>query len=356
MLNNQFDIDETQIALYLQADFFAEIGNGFLDGRFGLRWLDQETDMAFPTADMSDVETATNSNSTVLPSLMVRYGFAENWMARFSYTEAFELPTFAQLSPYIQYFPDVTDIGYGTASGGNPNLKPVESENWDISLEWYFNEGSVVYGTWFRRDITGNIVPFRNVIQADAPDDNPDLGMYTWVLSQPDNAGDSTLDGWEFGLTYFPSNLPGWFDGLGIQASYTILDSEQEIPITNEIGEITEYDILPIGGVSDTSYSVILAYDRESFNARLSYFWRDDFYDRQEAALFANPLQIWKSAESSLDFQLTWIISDRWTATFDATNLTEEIYHENYGNNPVTFNHLNNLFSRTFALGLRFSL
>ncbi len=68
-------------------------------------------------------------------------------MARFSYTEAFELPTFTQLSPYIQYFPDVTDIGYGTAAGGNPDLKPVESENWDISLEWYFNEGGVVYAT-----------------------------------------------------------------------------------------------------------------------------------------------------------------------------------------------------------------
>ncbi len=356
VLLKQFNIDETQVAAYLQADFFTQIGNGFLDGRFGLRWVDQDTDMDFPDPDTGGTATANNSNSAVLPSLMVRYAFAENWMARFSYTEAFELPSFGQLSPYIQYFPDVTDIGYGTASGGNPDLEPVESENWDISLEWYFNEGSVVYATWFRRDITGNIVPFRNVIQADSPTDDPDLGMYTWVLSQPDNAGDSMLDGWEFGLTYFPTNLPGWFDGLGVQASYTILDSEQEIPVTDELGNITEYDILPIGGVSDSSYSVILAYDRESFNARLSYFWRDDFYDRQEAALFANPLQIWKSAEESLDFQLTWHFTDRWTATFDATNLTEEIYHENYGNNPVIFNHVNNLFSRTFSLGLRFQM
>ncbi len=135
-----------------------------------------------------------------------------------------------------------------------------------------------------------------------------------------------------------------------------MLDSEQEIPVTDELGNITEYDILPIGGVSDSSYSVILAYDRDSFNTRLSYFWRDDFYDRQEAALFANPLQVWKSAEESLDFQPTWHMTDRWTATFDATNLTEPIYNENYGNNPLIFNHVNNLYSRTFSLGLRFQM
>ncbi len=126
--------------------------------------------------------------------------------------------------------------------------------------------------------------------------------------------------------------------------------------MTDAEGNITEFDILPIGGVSDSSYSVILAYDRPSFNARLSYFWRDDFYDRQEAALFANPLQIWKSAEKSLDFQLSWIINDNWTMTFDGTNLTDEIYHENYGNQPTIFNFLNNLYSRTWAIGLRFQM
>ena len=32
--------------------------------------------------------------------------------------------------------------------------------------------------------------------------------------------------------------LPGWFDGLGFQGSYTILDSEQQIPITNSAGRL----------------------------------------------------------------------------------------------------------------------
>ena len=352
--NNEFDIDETELDLWAQADFSTEVGAGFIDGRFGFRWVDQEADMAFPNPE-GGTSTATNSNDTILPSLMVRWGITENLLTRFAYTEVFELPTFPQLSPYINYVADVTDIGYGTATGGNPDLEPVESDNYDISIEWYFAQGSVVYATWFKRDISGSIQNFRNIVMYDDPDDNPDRGLYPYVLSQPDNVGTSNLDGWEFGLTWFPE-LPGWFNGLGFQGSYTILDSEQQIPVTDVEGNVTGTDTQPIFGVSDSSYSTILAYDRDTFSARLSYFWREEFQDRNEAALFANPLAIWKSPEKSLDFQATWSINDTWTLTFDATNLTEEVFHENYGNEPMIFNHLNNFFSRTFALGLRFQM
>lgn len=344
-----FEIEEMQTAFYVQGDFRTELANGgFLDGRVGFRVLDVKTDIDVPGAP-----TATNKNDTVLPSLMVRWGITDELMARFSYTETFNLPTFLNLNPNIQYFPDVTDIGYGTAEGGNPDLEPVESKNLDISLEWYFTEGGILYGTWFKRDITNSIVPFRNAVVVDVPGDVPDIGPYTYILQQPDNAGEGELDGWEFGATWFPE-LPGYWDGLGIQASLTLLDSEQQLPILNEVGDIVGFDIVPIGGVSETSYSAILAYDHEAFNARLSWFWRDDFYNNNEAALFANPLQVWRLAEESLDFQFTWLVNDSWTMTFDATNITEPTSHWNYGDQPVLFNFHNYLYSRTFAVGVRY--
>ncbi len=346
-----FIVNETQHEFYAQVDFYTEVGSGFIDGRAGVRYLDVSTDIEAP-GEGGEFVSDSNDNDTVLPTLMVRWGITEDFIARFSYTETFNLPTFPQLNPYIQYFPDVTDIGYGTASGGNPDLKPIESENTDISLEWYFAEGSVLYGTWFKRDITNNIVPFRNAVVVDVPNDVPDRGPYTYILSQPDNAGNASLDGFEFGLTWFPE----WAWGFGFQGSYTILDSEQQLPIVDTTGNVTGFDVTPIGGVSDTSYSAILAYDNEVFNARLSYFWRDDFYNNNEAALFANPLQVWRGEEESLDFQLTWNVSDSWTLTFDATNLTEPTFHWNYGNQPDIFNFHNYIYSRTYAVGVRFEL
>ncbi|MGA8205663.1 MAG: TonB-dependent receptor, partial [Woeseiaceae bacterium] len=218
-----FLIDEVQLAAYAQADFEVPLENGgFVDGRFGFRWLDANTDMTILDPDNAgEFLTGNNQNDTLLPSLMLRWGISDDLLARFSYTETFDLPSFGDLSPYIAYFPDVTNIGYGTASGGNPDLKPVKSKNYDISLEWYFAKDSVVYATWFDREIDGWIVNFRNPVVVDVPNDVPDLGPYTYVLSQPDNAGSGTLKGWEFGLTYFPENLPGWLDGIGLQLSYT---------------------------------------------------------------------------------------------------------------------------------------
>ncbi len=352
-LNTNFEIDETQMEAYVQGDFSYDVGNGFVDGRVGFRVLDVETDITAPDAAGGMVND-TSSSTEVLPSLMVRWGITDELMARFSYTETFNLPNFVDLNPYIDYVPDVTDIGYGTATGGNPGLEPVESENIDISLEWYFAEGSVLYATWFKRDITNDIVPFRNAVVVDVPNDVPDRGDYTYILSQPDNASDSSLDGWELGLTWFPE-LPGWWDGLGVQASYTILDSERNLPVLDAEGNITGFDKSSIGGVSDSSYSAILAYDREEFSARLSYFWRDTFYNNDEAALFANPLEVWRSEEESLDLQLTWNINDSWAVLFDATNLTEPEFHWNYGNNPELFNFHNYLYSRTYALGVRYN-
>ena len=126
-----------------------------------------------------------------------------------------------------------------------------------------------------------------------------------------------------------------------------------DILLTDGIASLIA-NVLPIGGVSETSYSAILAYDREKFNARLSWFWRDDFYNNNEARLFANPLQVWRLAEESLDFQFTWLVNDNWTVTFDATNLTEPTFHWNYGDQPELFNFHNYLYSRTFAVGVRY--
>jgi hypothetical protein len=70
--------------------------------------------------------------------------------------------------------------------------------------------------------------------------------------------------------------------------------------------------------------------------------------------LFSNPLEIWKSAEESLDFQLTWRVVSNLTLTFDAVNLTAPIFHENYGDQPMLFNFYNNYYSRTWAVGARY--
>ncbi len=72
------------------------------------------------------------------------------------------------------------------------------------------------------------------------------------------------------------------------------------------------------------SYNVTLAYDHSGFGGRLSYVWRDDFLNNNEARLFANPIGIWRQPEKSLDLQLNYDFNEHFAVSFDAVNLTEE--------------------------------
>jgi len=349
-LREEFSINEENIALYVTGEFETEVAGRWLDGEIGFRYVDVTTDTVFTDQQTQEQTEGTTDTSELLTNIMFRYHLTDELMLRLGYGETLRMPGFGDLNPTITYFDDITDIGYGTAEGGNPNLQPTTSQNLDLSLEWYFGDASSAYITLFQRDIEGLVVPFRNSVQRDIEGFSAD----TFIVSQPDNASDGTLEGVEIGVNYFPENLPGRWDGLGVQASATVLDSEQTIPVVDEVGEVVDTDTSPIFGVSDLSYSVSVAYERPQFDARLSYIWRDDFLNDNEAPQFANPLGIYRDAEQSLDFQFSYNATDSLVVTFDATNLTEEVYQSRYGGSQLhSFG--SSLYSRTFALGARYT-
>ena len=113
-------------------------------------------------------------------------------------------------------------------------------------------------------------------------------------------------------------------------------------------------------GVSDTSYNITLAYDRAGVGARLSYVWRDDFLNNNEARIFANPIGIWRKSEASLDLQVSYDVTENLAVSFDAVNLTEEMQQSYYAfgsaGGPSTMNFGNLLLSRSYAIGVRWRL
>lgn len=344
-LAETFNVNEVTTSAYIVADFRTDVGERRLDGEIGFRFVDVDTDMNFYDFEYKTWTSGSTGTSDVLPSFTVRYDWTNDFRTRFSYGETLRRPGFGALNPIIRYFPDVTDIGYGTASGGNPGLKATTSKNYDLSFEYYMEDAGAIYATLFKREIEGLVIDFRNQVMYD---------NYPYVLSQPENASNGELDGVEIGWVYFPEDLPGILDGFGVQASYTLLDSSQDVPETDQTGEIIGTRSVPFYGVSDSSYSVVLAYEKEKWSSRLSYVWREDWLNNSEAALFANPLGVWRKPQQSLDFQLTYNVSDKLSLTLDATNITDEIY-ESYYVYPETHNFGNWLISRTLAIGARYT-
>jgi len=358
-LTEVFNINEKSFAAYAQADTEFEVFGRPLMIQVGARWVDVRTELTFTDRLTGEVLDDSARTTDLLPSATIRYDLLDDLRLRLNYGETLRRPGFSDLNPFYALTGDLTGIGRGSGSAGNPNLAPTTSKNYDVGLEWYFQPGSAIYATLFRREIEGLVVPFTSLIEfATAPLD--DAAQTTrFAVTRPENASNGTLEGIELGLTYFPDYLPGLLDGLGVQGSLTVLDSLQNIPQTDTAGNVVGQDESPFFGVSDLSYNVTLAYDNGGLGLRLSYVWRDEFLNSNELRQFANPIGFWRVPEQSLDFQLTYNLTDRVGVTFDATNITREMQQAYYRfedvGDPERFNTGTTLLPRTLALGVRYT-
>ena len=358
-LERVFDIDEITMSAYFLVDTEIDLFGRPLQAQAGLRYVSATTKSNyFDRLNDGALTRASTVTEEFLPSFTLRYELTDDIKLRFNYGETLRRPAFADLNPNPTLTGDLTNLGYGSGSAGNPDLRPTLSKNYDVAVEWYFAPDSAIYVTGFRREVDGLVVPQTTLTFI--PDNNIVAGATdSFLLTRPVNASNGVLKGVEVGLTYFPNYLPGPLDGLGFTGSLTALDSTQNIPEFDADGNVVRQDESPFFNVSDLSYNATLAYDRGPFSARLSYIWRQEFLRNNETRQFANPIGIWRQPEDSLDFQLTLSAFDNVGITFDAVNLLEskEQTYYRFGEfgGPEQFNLSTLQLARTFALGLRFT-
>ncbi len=341
-LQKTFEVDEKTSNLFLMGNTQNELFGHRLRGNFGARYVKVNTDMTFykvdPTTKAVTSSNASKSASKLLPSMTLIYDPSQDVVMRFNYGETLRRPSFGDLNPILQLADDVSKVGYGSGSGGNPDLKPTHSKNLDLTAEWYFQKDSALYGTLFKRKIDGLVVSLRHRVHVDPANDpfrNSTSGGdhtngYDYVINSPVNASNGTIKGAELGFIYFPKGLPSLLDGLGVQGSYTRLTSSQNVPDANDAGVIVSQLETPFFGVSKSSYNATLAYEKGPVSARLSYVWRSGFLDRNEAALFANPIGIWRHPEKSVDMQISYKINDNMSFDISGVNLTNEMQQQYY--------------------------
>jgi len=84
--------------------------------------------------------------SNMLPSFDFDIELRENLVGRFSFSNTIARANYGNLFSGVGNFGATNPTGFAgsqpTAARNNPGLKPLESDNLDLSLEWYFQEGS----------------------------------------------------------------------------------------------------------------------------------------------------------------------------------------------------------------------
>ena len=361
-----FKITEMNTAFYAETDLEHDVLGRPLTLNAGMRWVQVKDDMTF--FDHTDfiangthnATTGSNYAAKWLPSVTLAYEPTDDIKLRANYGETLRRPNFTDLNPTYILNADVTGVGYATGSRGNPDLKPVHSRNVDLTAEWYFAPSSAIYGTVFRRDLE-DLVVTENVAMVFAGDAiKKQYNTNNFIIVQPMNASKGNLKGIEFGAVYFPDFLPSFLDGLGAQGSLTVLSSNQMTPETDSTtGKVVSEFQEPMWGVSPISYNLTAIYDKNDVGARLSYVWRSKFHYTNEAASFGNPLGIWRRAESSLDFQLSYKPWESVMVSLDGVNLLnakqKQYYHGGGQGDPNITDFGTALFSRTFSIGLHYT-
>lgn len=317
-----------------------------VDGLFGVRVVKTEQSLAGYRTNGTSI-TGSESQTDILPVLNGRAKLQDNLMLRFSAGRAITRPNFNDLNPAVTLnAPTTTGGAAGTGSGGNPNLKSVKSDNYDVSLEHYFARGSYVALTGFYRKIDGYVQSFAA---------GETINGVNYNVVRPRNAGTGKLQGVEATYQHFPEFLPSFLKGFGWHLNFTYITGDtddEDTSVGAAVGARTRH---PYPQVSKYAYNVIGIYERGGFSARLAYNYRGRYTDTFNGPNAAgSPLrQIIAKPRDFLDFQASYRINDHFTVTLDLRNITDSRYQD-YFFNSALYPRDTRAMDRTAEVGVRF--
>ncbi len=419
------DIQEDTDSVYFQLGTKGQLAGMDIDVLAGLRYESTEQTSSSDTPpldyyvwqsdnDFTPVSKAAGAKSVakndydaLLPNLDLSANLTDDIVTRFSFSKTIARPGLSQLGSVVSYgSPNGSTLNAGTtvqATGQNPQLKPLESSNFDLSVEWYFDDASYVSAGLFEkrvinftgtetvdrtfdvRDQTagpraqaaraalqsrginvdnaslyammqilanpgtypGGAADYTGAVKDDLNDQagysfitpNADDPLITYKFRSPVNNREAKLYGAEFAGQYFFGDT-----GFGVQANYTIVRGD----VSFDNMDITSNQFALLG-LSDTA-NLVLMYEKNAIEARVAYNWRDEFLNRTGAGA-NNPGYI--EAYSQIDANVTYHFTDNLAVSFEAINLTGEDRREHARNKNMLWGY-DDLGAR-YQLGARYS-
>jgi iron complex outermembrane receptor protein len=316
----------------------------------------------YSIAGLAAAVSGSTKTTRVLPSINLSFLPTDTVQLRLAYNVTLDQPSFEalrasgtlgvttetnprgdNLPPLFQRF---------TTDSGNPFLKPVISHNSDVSLEWYPDRSLTAHIALFHKSIDNWITygavrqPIQLVYIAPTPGVVADVAEGSNYANATESA---TVKGVEFGGRIFFDELPAPWDGLGIEANYTYIDSENPGDTYFDIDGI-EHDDAPVQGLSKNNYNVTAMYERGPLSVRLAWSWRNKYLQSTNSNgtngsynYFSAPgvstnsdiaLPIYGDEYGQLDFGTTWRPNDKLALSLELQNLTNEITRTLMGGYP----------------------
>lgn len=327
------EVHETIAASYIQANF----DEGGLRGNIGGRavYTRDVSKYALSLTTVADPNpkpvptTTTTDYLKFLPSLNIAYEITPQVIVRGAAAKVISRPRYQDLAASVSQ----NDITL-EAGGGNPNLKPYESTNYELTAEWYPRAGSLIAVELFRRDIANYIINTRsNALLFNSLQNR----LVTYSVSQPINGGKAKVNG---ALVSAQSEIWG---GFGLQANYTYQDSS-----TSSVDTTGAELNLPY--LSKHTVNIIPFFESGPFQARVSYNYRTAYF-RTIGRLNSREMV---APYNQIDASASLNVIKGVALTINAQNLLDETYLQYNGtrDRPTAF-YKN---GRTFSAALSFRM
>ncbi|WP_338362922.1 TonB-dependent receptor [uncultured Pseudoalteromonas sp.] len=338
--NNRYTINEDITSLYMDFTIGFDLADMPVTVNMGARYSETDIEVAavqsfisdvIPTSDATlfqnvfgpatDIKEGT-SYSNLLPSFNVKLELQDNMILRFAAYDSITRPTMSQLSPATTFNePRRQNL---TASGGNPALKPFQSENWDISYEWYYNDANLFSFAVFSKEVDDFIVTLTGEETYDMTDrTGPDFACTTctdqtdaelngsseiYTVSRPQNGESATVTGYEIGVTHMFEN------GFGFIANATVVDSD--ISVGSDTSQT-----FALEGLGD-SQNLVLFYEQDHWQARIAFNNREGFLRLVDNGFNGEPVNV--ETYGQWDISASYDINENFTIFAEGINITEE--------------------------------
>ncbi len=395
-LDSDHFITENTDSVYLQFDLQSDFNDMPLNIIAGVRYEKTEvianskqilpqyilwrnaTEWSTVLSSEADFTAEKREYSEFLPSIDIDLEIVDDLKARVSYSQTITRPG-------LQDMRGTTSVtaspkpGSRTANAGNPGLEPYISDNIDLSLEYYYAEGSYVSLGYFVKDVENFLLTetelqelsglrdplagpraqqaiselsaegitatdaniFDRIVLNGGGTANGEIAqsdadpLISWRVTQPSNAEEAKLEGWEFAAQHM-------FDesGFGFIVNATIVDGDIDVDVA-KIG--TQHSL---SGLSDSA-NLVGFYDKDGWQFRVAYNWRDDFL----AAYGEEPTFVEDYAQ--IDISLSYEYNENLTVFVEGLNITDETQrlHGRYKEQMLSAQQ----FGPRYNVGMRYS-
>ena len=327
------------------------------------------------------------SHDVFIPMVDLKADLSDDIIARASWGKSIARAPLGSLAGGLS-LSTVPKINSRTGGSGNTSLLPYESTNFDLSIEYYYAEGSYASIGYFRKDVenflgnttetttidgihdiylgprwqqaeadvlargeqnthdaifaqmlsNGAVLNEQGYLEPEASDP-----LMEWDVTFPFNGPDSkVVDGIEIAVQHLFGET-----GFGVSANATIVNGDVEFDVTS-----LEHQ-RPLTGLGDSA-NFRAFYEDDSLSFNVVYAWRDSYLKGvgQAGASSDRPPQFAKEF-GQWDMSVNYSVAENMTVFFEGINLNNET-EQTFGRYERQFLNANQ-YGRRFALGARFN-